>query len=277
MSYTGPFPYTNTGTTSGISATNTSFTGNIGNSGVINGGSVGIFTQTATISGSISNAGVINASAYGIDVENTTGIKNIVNAAGGVIEAATGIQIIAGGRPFSGTVSNAGVILSNLGSPSSRAGIVLAGTGANFTGAVRNGGLIFGQAKGIEVVSFARFGTASAGGGVVNSGAIRPQGQTFAFGIQVIDNSSFAGGVTNSGVIAQIGSAGNAVGIVVGGVSPTALATAARFSTFLPVSASIRSRLPAASRTVALSPPTRTESLLKTGPTFPAASPTAAQ
>ena len=57
MAYTGPFPYTNTGTAVAIDVTNTSFTGNVSNTGVINPG--GIVVTSSTIDGGIYDSGFI--------------------------------------------------------------------------------------------------------------------------------------------------------------------------------------------------------------------------
>src|SRR5262249_21899160 len=149
------------------------------------------------------------ASIAGVLVNDTVLTKAIVNAAGGIIEGVTGIKVSAGtDQRFTASVSNAGVILSDQARHFTSASTCLARVvAAGFTDAVRNSGVIFGVATGVLVSSFAQFGSASAGGGIVNSGAIRTQGRVDAFGILVGGLDTFAGGITNAGIIAQAGSA----------------------------------------------------------------------
>jgi hypothetical protein len=65
MAYTGPFPYTNAGTAVAIDVKNTSFTGNVSNTGVINPG--GIAVTSSTIDGGIYDSGFIGG---GISVDS---------------------------------------------------------------------------------------------------------------------------------------------------------------------------------------------------------------
>src|SRR5579871_5065229 len=91
--YTGPFPHTNTKTITSISATNTSFTGNIGNTGKIEttlttaieivGGSVG---------GIITNSGTISAGFYGIRIIGNADIGAV--GSGGITNSG---HIVTGG------------------------------------------------------------------------------------------------------------------------------------------------------------------------------------
>jgi len=55
MAYTGPFPYTNNGTTTSIVVSNTSFSGDLINDGQITPG--GITVTNSTIAGEISDTG----------------------------------------------------------------------------------------------------------------------------------------------------------------------------------------------------------------------------
>ena len=60
--YTGPFPFTNSGTRAGICVNNTSFSGNSSNAGVVNASTgllsgTGIQIKHSTINGEIANGG----------------------------------------------------------------------------------------------------------------------------------------------------------------------------------------------------------------------------
>jgi hypothetical protein len=93
LAYTGPFPYTNAGTAVAIDVNNTSFTGNVSNTGVINPG--GIAVTSSTIDGGIYDSGFIGG---GISVDSHSVL----------VSTADGISVT--GSIFGGGLTNAGKI-----------------------------------------------------------------------------------------------------------------------------------------------------------------------
>ena len=96
MPYTGPFPYTNAGVTSSISVNNTTFSGNVGNTGTITGA---LTVTNSHINGSIFDSGFIGGGILVSDAASV--INSLINPA-----------IYITGSQFAGGISNAGTISS---------------------------------------------------------------------------------------------------------------------------------------------------------------------
>ena len=154
------------------------FSGGVGNTGVISATEDGIVVGAkhaaslnviSTFSGGISNGGTISAGSTGILTVNVvtfaSGIKNT-----GKIVAGNSAIAVAGISTFGGGVTNNGQISAGFG---------------------------------IEVTNVVQFGnTASAGGGIANTGTIAAK----STGILLIRNvSTFAGAINNSGKISAGG------------------------------------------------------------------------
>jgi len=198
------------------------FVGGITNSGRIVGSSAGIAVGFAsTFSGGISNNGTITAGfGNGIEVfaveTFTGGISNsgAISAAGFSKKGNDAIAVFAF-SVFDGGIANSGTV--------SGGGIIVAG-GDTFLGGISNSGAITaagfgggGKAKGgpgIVVSSVNVFGSASAGGGITNSGTILAP----RTGVLVEFVSTFFGGISNSGTI-SISSGSSRTAISVFGVS----------------------------------------------------------
>ncbi len=166
----------------------------------------------STFSGGGSNAGVISASvnisgggsatAYGISISGVSNFAGGISNSGTISAMAastaafarsTGIRVD-GVAMFAGGITNSGSISAHL-------GIRVTGVGTEtFQGGIVNlsGGTISGS-EGILVISIAQFGSTSAGGGIVNAGAILST-QT---AVHVDGVSLFAGGISNAGTISS--------------------------------------------------------------------------
>jgi outer membrane autotransporter protein len=206
--YTGPFPFTNTAAQSCINVTNTSFSGNLVNSGtgvVSPGGPDGITVDNSTITGQVSNAGTISVGGNGILVQNNSLVTNgIVNS--GSITAGSGARgiVVTGVSAFAGGILNSGTISAGFDG-------IFVGNLASFAGGITNSGSITAGSSGIGifVVNVSAFS-----GGIANSGTITAGSS--GNGIAVVGVSTFSGGIANSGTITA-GTSGN--GIAVSGVS----------------------------------------------------------
>ena len=221
MAYTGPFPHSNAGNTTAIIISDTSFSGNIDNTGTISPN--GITLTDSTINGAIYNStGTI---AGGIKLDSTSKIIAPDNGIGDY----DAIQIEGSGS-FTGGINNAGTILST--SPTgggitannanflggiTNSGTISSGNSAifislgTFQGGVTNSGKIVSTSKnGIAVTIAARFGTSGPNGGITNTGTISAgsNGITADFTETI---TSFAGGISNQGTISAGG-----VGIFLG-------------------------------------------------------------
>ena len=121
MTYTGPFPFDNTGTLDGILIA-TSFTGTVNNLGVIitNGISVVGSTVTGTIASSGNLAGGINVDRAGaVTAGSSVAILGAGNLSGGIHNGGTltgtyGIRLVSSTN-LSGVVSNTGSISATIG------------------------------------------------------------------------------------------------------------------------------------------------------------------
>ena len=175
--YTGPFPYTNSGSRAGICVNNTSFSGNSSNAGVVNASTgllspTGIQIKNSTITGVIANSGTIGG---GISIDGTS-----------LISPSTGAGVSITGGTFAGGISNAGTVTGGT------RGIYVSGIGG-FSGGITNAGLIDPR-TGMAVTNVSSFsgGIVNAGGATINASVV---------GILVNTVSTFQGGITNAGVI----------------------------------------------------------------------------
>ncbi|MGO8738754.1 beta strand repeat-containing protein [Rhodoblastus sp.] len=222
--YTGPFPHTNSGSIPCIQATNTSFAGNIGNTGVISPGApssspptgVAILLSNATLTGNITNSGTISA-PIGISLVGATVNGQIVDsgvitasAAGILIDAHSTINvsgannaIIVSGPTFLGGISNAGSVA---------AGYAAIAVGNNSTpvamfsgGIVNTGVLTSNQSVALAVGGGATTSISTFSGNVVNQGTINGW-----FGVMLDNIQLFAGNLSNSGTINS--ASGGAIG-----------------------------------------------------------------
>jgi hypothetical protein len=222
----------------GISAV-ADFAGNITNNGALTATiaeAIAVatvdFATGGTFSGTIGNSGVISAARTGINIEKvglslfSGGITN-----SGRITAATGFGVTiadvadAANGSFVGSIVNTGNIQSfEVGldiagdGTSSFDSVVVVGHGHHAqttTGGISNSGAITSvNAAGISVTIIAVHGTFS--GNIVNSGAISAKKN----GIQIatLGRSAFLGGITNSGAITSTSGLGiNIQGIAVTG------------------------------------------------------------
>ncbi|HLW92482.1 MAG TPA: hypothetical protein VKS78_14445, partial [Roseiarcus sp.] len=118
--YSGPFPFTNTGTLTSVTIDGTTFVGNVSNSGTITGAiSVGL---NAKIYGGIIDSGFIGG---GIAIDATSHIDSTKTAIsitgatfGGGINTAGIIQsdksdIYVDNTAFSGNIVNSGILISS--------------------------------------------------------------------------------------------------------------------------------------------------------------------
>jgi outer membrane autotransporter protein len=213
--YTGPYPYTNAGSIACIVVANTSFTGDLSNTGTISPS--GIAVTGSTITGSILSGGTtiggisvdassrINSSGPAISITGATLLGGISNA--GVLTAASSVIYVSGVSTFAGGITNSGSI-SAPGNPFAIGISVFNVSG--FSGGIANSGSITSQSNyGISVQNTTNFA-----GGVSNSGSIT-SGSTGLY----VSVSTFAGGITNSGTIAAINTSRSVYGIDVAGFS----------------------------------------------------------
>ena len=201
----------------GFTATLSTFLGGITNSGTITapglGAGTGILVAHAgSFAGDVVNSAgaTIGGGFLGIRFGNTTaGVYALSNFSGSIRNAGTisgshSVILVAGVSTFTGSVVNTGTIL---GSTSNAVRILDVST---FAGAITNSGTITGTGRGIRLSNIAVFGTASAGGSIINSGQIVAQ-----TGILVGANvATFLGAIVNSGTIT--GTGGTAIDISAG-------------------------------------------------------------
>jgi autotransporter-associated beta strand protein len=163
---------------------------------------------TDSAGGGIVNTGSLSAAGVALNLNAiATFAGGITNAGGTISGGDTGIKLIRV-TTFSGGITNTGAISG---------GATLIGIfvekGASFSGAIVNsaGGTITAGLAGVDVGSFAMFGSSSAGGGITNSGTITATGLAVtAAGINVSTVTTFAGNISNAGTIAGVN------GIVIG-------------------------------------------------------------
>jgi uncharacterized protein with beta-barrel porin domain len=216
-------------TVPGVCVTNTSFTGNITNEGTIsplgivftNGTITGFIASTGAISGGISLDSQSRISASGTAISISGDFAGNISNGGAISSAAaTGIRVD-GVSTFAGGITNSGSISAHL-------GMRVTGLGTEtFQGGIvnLNGGTISGS-EGILVISIGQFGSATAGGGIVNAGAILSD-QT---AVHVDGVSLFAGGISNAGTISSSSGIGVNVRVTstfLGGITNTGLITGA--------------------------------------------------
>jgi hypothetical protein len=214
MAYTGPFPHTNAGTTTAIIIANTSFSGNIVNTGKISPN--GITLSNSTITGAIDNS--TGTVAGGITLDSTSKIT----APGGIGDF-NAIQIEGSGS-FTGGINNAGTLLSTLPTGGgiavnnanflggiTNSGTISSGNSAifvslgTFQGGITNSGKIVSTSKNaISVTIAAQFGTSGPNGGITNTGTISA-GSNGIIADFTETITSFAGGISNSGSISAGG------------------------------------------------------------------------
>jgi hypothetical protein len=140
--YTGSFPYTNAGTVACIVVANTSFTGNLSNTGTISPS--GIAVTGSTITGSILSSGTLIG---GISIDTASRINS------------AGSAIYISGPSFSGGITNNGNIFAH------NTGIDVYNT--SFSGGITNNGAITSQSNYGIYASATNFS-----GGIVNAGSI---------------------------------------------------------------------------------------------------------
>lgn len=210
--------YTNSANVSCLTITNTSFSGDVENSGTISPG--GISLSNGTITGRITDYGTVAATGgrAGISVDNSSVISS------------TSVAILLSGSTFTGGVSNVGTIFGGV------SGIDVYGVDT-FTGGIVNssGGTIevgaSGSGAGIKIgtgtLSSVSRPVTSFSGGITNAGTIS-SGYT---GIAVLAASSFAGGIVNSnGGTIVAGTSGSGAGIRVGAISTCGCYAVSQFS-----------------------------------------------
>jgi uncharacterized protein with beta-barrel porin domain len=190
--YTGPFPFTNSGSLACITVDNTPVTGDVGNgsAGTITpGGSDGILvTNNSTITGQVFNAGTISGASNGIFVINGSVVTNGINNSG-MITAGNGLVTSSSGN-ISGGVSNSGSIVA--------AGSGITVSAPTFSGGISNTGMISAALfDGITATIITSFS-----GGISNAGSVAAND----FGIRLNNIGTFSGNVSNTGAIsASIG------------------------------------------------------------------------
>ena len=128
--YTGPFPYTNAGTVTAINVINTTFSGNVGNSGTITGP---LTVTNSRINGEIFDNGFIGG---GILIDSAS-----------IVSAGSSSAIAIFGARFAGGITNAGTIASG------EVGIDIDGT-STFSGGITNTGTISSFYTAIEDFCF---------------------------------------------------------------------------------------------------------------------------
>ncbi len=198
----------------------TGFTGNITNKGALTSTTADAiavstvdFAAGGTFSGSIGNSGLISAGQTGIKI-NEVGLSRFSGGIGnsGRITAANGdgvvITDVAEDGSFVGSIVNTGNIqsfgigltLAHIGT-SSFDSVVVVGHGHHAqttTGGISNSGAITStNAGGISITAVAVHGTFS--GNIVNSGAISAKKNGLNIG--TVGSSAFFGGISNSGAI----------------------------------------------------------------------------
>src|SRR5580698_811711 len=211
MSYTGPFPHNNAGTTSAVTVSHTSFTGSVSNTGNIGAGGIAVISgvinaktagsttaifDSGYIAGGISvdAASFLFASKYGIEVTGAT-FAGGINNAGVISTTKTGILVTSPSTAFTGGILNTGSITSKSG-----AGIYVdAGGFSTFNGSVINSGKIVATAgDGIEIYEAGYSGNFN--GAVENTGAI--SAKSTGLDVEYAGYSgNFTGGVLNTGNI----------------------------------------------------------------------------
>ena len=178
MAYTGPFPYTNTGTITAISVSHTTFSGNIDNTGKIEPG--GITVTSSTIDGEIIDTGFIEG---GISI-----------GAGSEVSSTADAIIILNTSSFGGGIGNSGTIV---GSTRSLGYGVLVGTVSTFSGSISNGGTISVGGRGGSGIGIIVDDVMTFTGNIENSGSV-----IGGSGGIVLLNSTINGAIIDSGYIA---------------------------------------------------------------------------
>jgi uncharacterized protein with beta-barrel porin domain len=219
-SFSGNIDNTGTISPSGIKFTNGSITGKISSSGTIVGGisldvnskiisaATAILINGPTFTGGISNAGTVSGGGFGIYLYTVKNFSGGISNSGHIAANTAAIDVF-GGSSFGGGISNSGTISAGI------TGIIANGM-STFTGGISNSGTISASSgNGIDVTSVTFFGT-SANGGITNSGTISAGGAGIyvATSITQFGNTSGSGGIVNSGTII----AGH-TGIFAGGIS----------------------------------------------------------
>jgi hypothetical protein len=186
MAYTGPYPFTNTGSITAMLVSNTSFSGNVVNDGTISSG--GIRVLDGTINGQIK---IDTFLAGGISLDHISRVNATGPGINGIEEDAS---------TFTGGVTNAGTITS------ASLGDISVNLNSTFSGGITNTGTLSAKQTAIRVASVSAFA-----GGISNIGTITAG----SAGIAVSGVSTFSGGITNAGTI----SSKLKTGILVSGVS----------------------------------------------------------
>ena len=109
--YAAPFPYTNNGTVHCIVVNNTSFSGNLVNSGtgtISPGEPTGISVNNSTITGQIFNAGTISAGGPGILIKSNSALTSGISNSGTISAGGDGGIYINGVSTFAGGINNSG-------------------------------------------------------------------------------------------------------------------------------------------------------------------------
>jgi uncharacterized protein with beta-barrel porin domain len=226
----------NAGTVTGFRAINifggSLFAGGITNSGAaLASGSTGLRIDVTSFSGNISNSGSISGT-NGIVLGVSTFSGAIINSGSITATVGEGIEI-SGGTTYSGGVSNSGTISAV------NDGIAVSSLnqfGSSTGGGITNSGMIAGGRNAIVVSNIGQFGSSN-GGGITNSGTISAAVATV---VAVVNISKFAGGISNSGLIAGSGIYVDVVSTFLGGIVNSGTISAsfvsidvAKFTTFL--------------------------------------------
>ena len=212
------------------------------------GGTPSALAQTCAINdvgittGSVINTGTINC----INIQNSTVSGNVINAAGGALNAfgsafpPTNNGINIDNTSVNGSVSNAGSIaasnagidvtgpvfggIANSGTISAFAGIGV--DASSFSGGISNSGGITTVGDAIVVGSVSTFS-----GGITNTGTI----SSGAEGILVISGTTFSGGISNSGTISAINDGISVIGVSTysGGIVNTGTIISSDFGVFV--------------------------------------------
>jgi len=212
--YSGPFPYSNNGTISGIEVADTSFSGNVANNGTI--ATSGIAVSDSTIDGILYNQGTIDGGVTisGSSIAGDSDGYAIENLAGAINGGVTISGSTLTGRIYSDATINSGIAVSNstitggiVTSDSLTGGIsidnaTVGGIGASgyFTGGISI------DSKSLVTREFFALDVAASTftGGITNAGTISVTGTT---GVWIFHVTDFDGGITNSGTISVAGGA----------------------------------------------------------------------
>ena len=230
MTFTGPYPTKFSGNTNEMLISATAFSGGVTNAGTIGTGGV-IVTSSTFQTGGFLNSSLISGAPTGIAVLAHSTIHGAIVDSGSILATQRGIQINGGVVSGGIAVGKAGLMVAssgagrgivventstfgggivNSGTISAGASAIRVDTVSSFAGGISNTGTLTGG-RGITVNGVAFFGTAGAGGGIVNKGTIATHHTAIEIhsNVGVFGSTSAGGGILNSGMISA--AAGDAI------------------------------------------------------------------